>query len=202
MRLSKIHQNETILKYSLVFSLFKISIVLLFTVVNSLNHNTTLINITTSEYVVTPDGQDTATCFTNTSGVSCKTVTYIIQNQCEQDTHLYIMVKVGENFTFTEPCWETMDSSDMFNVSNMNQSYPCRVTITGVNYQTAPQVVFKCNGSNETSNSMKISNILSYILTYDTSPRSPCSKSKTGNSSCNDYKLTLDTLVIKYKFIP
>ena len=57
------------------------------------------------------------------------------------------MLKRREIFTFTEPSWETMDTSNMFNMPNMNKSYPCRVTISGVNSHKAPQIVFKCNGS-------------------------------------------------------
>ena len=48
-------------------------------------------NMTTARYSVTPNGKDTADCLQQNNGSgSCKTVKFIIRNECQPYKHLHI----------------------------------------------------------------------------------------------------------------
>ena len=102
-------------------------------------------NILTTEFVVSPDGQDTADCLTyDTSSVSCQTITFIIMNRCEENTHLFIKLKGNKNLTIDEQCSGSLLAENASNPSNINvdinATYPCYVSLFGEDFPDTPQL--------------------------------------------------------------
>ena len=107
-------------------------------------------NITTTEFVVSPDGQDIVDCLTyETSSVSCQTITFVIMNRCEENTHLFIKLKGNKNLTIDEPCLTSLFAENSSNPSNIyvdvNATYPCSVSLFGEDYPDTPQLGINSN---------------------------------------------------------
>ena len=122
-----------------------------------------LCNITTQEYLASPDGYNVKDCLSyNISNVSCKTVTYIIQKQCEENVHLNI--RLWGNSTNNETCLDEI-FSDASNSSNsiLNVNFPCFVTISGNGSSDKTMISFGCNDTKNTT-AQNDTSIFSYLL--------------------------------------
>ena len=106
-----------------------------------------------SELWVSPDGHDTTDCLSySTSNVSCKTITYIIENECKVNTHLHIKLKGQSNFSYSEPCLEGIfpenGTETLMATKTSNKTYPCYVTLAGEADTEVPQLTFAKNDIN------------------------------------------------------
>ncbi len=79
------------------------------------------------------DGTDNVQCLEKENG--CRTISYIIDNECVPEVHLVIHINYHEDETYTEPC------NDKFNQS----SCECFVTVFGDITGPKPQIVFAAN---------------------------------------------------------
>ena len=142
--------------------------------------------MTTARYSVTPNGKDTADCLQQNNGSgSCKTVTFIIRNECQPDKRLHI--KLMGNNTYREPCWETPP------VEMNGKMYPCFITLFGDESENRP--LLTCVNS-WTGNKSISTNIMSQILEYSPSTMQGCNVHKDTHE-CSHSKLYLLNVRIK-----
>ena len=142
--------------------------------------------MTTARYSVTPNGKDTTDCLQQNNGSgSCKTVTFIIRNECQPDKHLHI--KLMGNNTYREPCWETPP------VERNGKMYPCFITLFGHESENRP--LLTCVNS-WTGNKSISTNIMSQILEYSPSTMQGCNVHKDTHESSHS-KLYLLNVRIK-----
>ena len=142
--------------------------------------------MTTARYSVTPNGKDTADCLQQNNGSgSCKTVTFIIRNECQPDKHLHI--KLMGNNTYREPCWETPP------VEMNGKIYPCFITLFGDEPENRP--LLTCVNS-LTGNKSISTNIMSQIMEYSPATMQGCNVHE-GTPECSHSKLYLLNIHIK-----
>ena len=113
--------------------------------------------------MVSPDGQDTTDCLTyETSFVSCQTITFIIMNRCEENTHLFIKLQGNKNLTIDEPCLGSLFAQNASNLSDIkvdiNATYPCYVSLFGEDYRDTPQL-----GINQNDTGVKIYDVCNNV---------------------------------------
>ena len=135
---------------------------------------------------MTPNGKDTTDCLQQNIGSgNCKTVTFIIQNECQSDKHLHI--KLIGNSTYRGPCWENPP------VELNGKTYPCSITLFGDESENGPLLTCANNWSGNKSVS---TNIISHILEYSPSTMQGCSVHED-NTKCRHSKLYLLSVRIK-----
>ena len=126
------------------------------------------------EYWVTPHGEDKYVCFDNNN---CKTITYVIQNQCQQEKHLIIHLQAEEQWILNEPSVAEPTADGNF---------VCYVTISGSTEENRPTVI---NESNDNDND----NIFSILLSQDLPERLTC-RTQYPESECVMPRLTLNNI--------
>ena len=146
--------------------------------------------MTTARYSVTPNGKDTADCLQQNNGSgSCKTVTFIIRNECQPDKRLHI--KLMGNNTYREPCWETPT------VEMNGKVYPCFITLFGDESENRP--LLTCVNS-WTGNKSISTNIMSQILEYSPSTMQGCNVHKDTHE-CSCRAMMTKGMVFRYTWV-
>ena len=126
------------------------------------------------EYWVTPHGENEPDCFDNKN---CKTITYVIQNQCQQEKHLMIHLQGEEQWILNEPpvAGHSADGNIV-----------CYVTISGSSEENRPTVINESNDNDD-------ENILSILLSQDLPARVTC-RTQYPESECMKPRLTLNNI--------
>ena len=170
-----------------VFTVILVSFLQDFTKSQNLNLTKVLpSNITTAQYSVTPTGKDTTDCLQqNNGGGNCRTVTFIIRNECQPDKHLHIKL-IGNN-TYREPCWESPPTEIN------GKTYPCFMTLFGDESGNRP--ILTCENGWSTDKSIG-TNIISHILEYSPSTLQGCNV-HSDTPKCSHSKLYLLNVRIK-----
>ena len=143
--------------------------------------NEELDDLPLSEYWVSPNGEDNGVCFLN---ANCKTITYIIENQCEQQHHLVIYLQSDEQRTFLEP----------FSTGNIkDKSFVCYVTIYGLNEDNRPTIVTEHKDYNIFTILLSIesSDYLNCVDRKDSYYKNECLKSRLTINNANLVNFTI-----------
>ncbi len=84
-------------------------------------------------FSVAMDGTDHDQCLQQQG--HCKTIGFIIENKCSDNTHLNVFIEYAENFTFEEPCAENAN----------NSHFQCSITVSGQRDVRKPRIKFLNN---------------------------------------------------------
>ena len=150
-------------------------------------NNSTELPDNPTHYLVSPQGWDSPECLTYTqSNVSCRTVTYILQNQCEEDQLLHI--RLNGRDVHKEPCWKDVENK-------FTSNYTCYVNLFG-DLENLSEL--KCE-DNIALALEKSTNVFSLLLTFSPSTLQHCSISDTNinnETTCTRTKLRLSNLFL------
>ena len=123
---------------------------------------------------VTPHGEDEGACFDNKN---CKTITYVIQNQCQEEKHLIIHLQTEEQWILNEPPAAGHKADGNF---------VCYITISGSSEENRPTVIIDSNNNND-------DNIFSILLSQNLQTRLSC-RTQYPESECMKPRLTLNNI--------
>ncbi len=90
-------------------------------------------NMVTKLYLLTKNGRDDENCLHQAT--NCKTIGFILENECHSDVNLAISLKYQEDYTHAEPCRNY----------NTNFSNSCSVTIFGEGNSQKPKIILEEN---------------------------------------------------------
>ena len=107
-----------------------------------------------SSFYVSPHGEDIDNCFYNGN---CRTITYIIENKCQQEKHVIINVQADKEWLYQEPAFATYPNNNIF---------LCYVTIVGGPDDNKATVTADKNDGN--------SNIFTHLLSASPQTTQPC----------------------------
>ena len=134
-------------------------------------------------YKVGMEGSDEQQCLNQR--ISCKTITYIIENACINNVQLALHIEKTKNLTYVEPCTEAIS----------NSSFDCNVIIFGVNFTQKPQIEF--GSKNQIYDLSKQCNIFQMFMNKAKITKDPviCSRDSQANNNRSN-KLTFINLMI------
>ena len=150
-------------------------------------------------YQVAPYGQDIPECLEN---LQCKTIEYILKNECKSNRHLTIQVVPHVNFIYEENCIINKTADDMEDFYG-NKFYPCRLKVESRDPKNRPLVAckFKDEDSASVENATFVHgtiNMISAFLVLD-EPSKECT-STTQRDQCTP-KLTMKNIILQNFYI-